>query len=496
MQALVDQVIADTSAITPGDGTRENVATTSFLPKAEQSESAPAQDRLRYIFQLASPSRWDLEAELASRWVQLGGLRSALEIYGRLELWAELALCWAATEREDKAKQIIRKRIFHAADGKDDSEATEDEQWTGKARDPPPSDAPRLYCILGDIDQDRTMYEKAWEISGKRYARAQRSLGRLRFAAKDYAGAAEAYSLSLKANQVNQSSWFALGCARLELEQYDEAVAAFSRCVQLDETDAESWSNLAAALLRAEPKQQDRNDVANLDVAEQRQKNRQDALKALNRAATLKHDSYRIWENVLTVSASLTPPAYESILAALKRIIALRGPIEGEKCIDIDILDGMVQHIIATGDSYDPEKPGLARMLVKFIDQDVTPIITGSPDLWRLFSRLALWRNKPSSALDAEEKAWRAVTAQPGWESESEKRWNAVVEATVRLCDSYESLGPRERSEGLAAGEFVAKDWKFKARTAVRGILGRGKASWEGTSGWDRLRSVLDDLRA
>ena len=62
--------------------------------------SASAADRLRYVFQLASPARWDLEAELAARWIQLGGLRSALDIYERLEMWAEAALCWAATEKE------------------------------------------------------------------------------------------------------------------------------------------------------------------------------------------------------------------------------------------------------------------------------------------------------------------------------------------------------------------------------------------------------------
>ena len=70
-----------------------------------------------------------------------------------------------------------------------------------------------------------------------------------------------------------------------------------------------------------------------------------------------------------------------------------------------------------------------------------------------------------------------------------------LVEATVRLCDSYESLGPRERTEGMGAGEPVAKDWKFKARSAIRGILGRGKASWEGTDGWEQLRTTMEQLK-
>lgn len=519
LQALVDQVIADTTGA--GSSGKENAdtaaPTTTFLPKPKESENASAKERIRYIFQLATPTRWELESELASRWVQLGGLRSALEIYERLELWAEAALCWAATEREDKAKRVVRRQLYHATNGGPDvpeSEVSEDEEWTGPARDPPPLDAPRLYCILGDIDTSIEMYEKAWEVSNKRYARAQRSIGRHFFAARDFVRAAEAYSRSLKVNQLNHQSWFALGCVLLELAQYEKAVEAFSRCVQLDETDAEAWSNLAAALLRTDPDAQitpSSENLVKLDdedesaakttdngptTADRERSIRQDALKALKRAAALKHDSFRIWENVLIVSASLSPPDYTSILSAQKRIIDLRGPTEGEKCIDVEILSNLVNHIITSSEVYDPEQPGLTRMTVQFIDKSVVLLITGSATLWQLVGKLALWRNRPATALDAEEKAWRAVTSQPGWETgESEARWNEIVDSTVRLCEAYESLGEKKRTEGLSAGEPVAKDWKFKARSAIRGILGRGKDSWEGTEGWERLRECIEGLR-
>ncbi|KXT04233.1 hypothetical protein AC579_8347 [Pseudocercospora musae] len=521
LQALVDQVVADTTpeGSSGKENARDSTAQSTFLPKAKESESAPASERLRYIFQLATPTRWELEAELANRWVQLGGLRSALDIYERLQMWAEAALCWAATEREDKAKQIVRRQLFHAtASGPDvpEIEIAEDEEWKGPARCPAPLDAPRLYCILGDIDQDISWYEEAWKVSGERYARAQRSIGRYFYGAgpeKDMVRAAEAYSKSLRVNQLNHQSWFALGCALLELAQFNKAVEAFSRCVQLDETDAEAWSNLAAALLRTD---EDENQPTNagaepepvLDdeeptlpkpesAVDKRNAIRHDALQALKRAATLKRDSYRIWENVLVVSASLEPPDYTTILSAQRQIIVLRGHTEGEKCIDIEILTKLINHVITTTTSFSSSKPGLERMLVKFVDEMLIPLITGSAELWYLVSRLALWRNKPSSALEAEEKAWRVVTSQPGWETESEDRWNSVVEATVRLVESYESLGTRERTEGMGAGsgEVVMRDWRFKGRTAVRGILGRGKDCWEGTQGWERLRECMEGLK-
>jgi len=514
LQAVVDQVIADTSPSHKGkdltDSETESHAS-SFLPRPRESESAPVSERLSFVFQLASPARWNLEAELAQRWVQLGGLRSALDIYERLEMWAEAALCWAATEREERGRSLVRRQLYHATDGGEEGATEEDEKWQGQERSSLPADAARLFCILGDLDQDPGMYERAWQVSGERYARAQRSLGRFYFAAKDYVKAAEGYSKSLKVNQLNHGSWFALGCALLELGQHSKAVEAFTRCVQLDDQDAEAWSNLAAALLKQEtgdPSQATPQDAENgvqdseLGMDEGRvvdsQKHKKDALRALKRAASLKHESFRIWENVLIVAASIMPPDYLSIVSAQKQLIHLRGPTIGEKCVDVEIIALVVRHVVMSVDTYDASKPGFERLLVDMVDKEIVPLITSSRPLWQLVARLSIWRNRPATALDAQEKAWRTMTNQPGWDTDNEARWNDVVDATIELCDAYESLGPRETTEGLGAGSgaLVAKDWTFKARSALRGILGRGKTTWEDTEGWTRLQDALAALKA
>lgn len=122
LQALVDQVIAETTSeqateVTDLAGQEPSPSMmTTFLPKAKASESAPVSERLLYIHQLASPTRWKLEAELADRWVSLGGLRTALEIYERLQMWAEVALCWAASDREDEARKIIRNQLYESSE--------------------------------------------------------------------------------------------------------------------------------------------------------------------------------------------------------------------------------------------------------------------------------------------------------------------------------------------------------------------------------------------
>jgi hypothetical protein len=53
-----------------------------------------------------------------------------------------------------------------------------------------------------------------------------------------------------------------------------------------------------------------------------------------------------------------------------------------------------------------------------------------------------------------------------------------------------------ERTEGMGAGEeLVAKDWKFKARSAVRGIMRKGEECWGETGGYARLQEAQNGLK-
>ena len=38
-----------------------------------------------------------------------------------------------------------------------------------------------ILCLIGDMKRDESWYEKAWEVSGEKCARAMRSLGRVLF---------------------------------------------------------------------------------------------------------------------------------------------------------------------------------------------------------------------------------------------------------------------------------------------------------------------------
>nr|KMM70902.1 TPR repeat-containing protein [Coccidioides posadasii RMSCC 3488] len=477
LQALVDQVIADTAS---DSITTEEEQAHTFLPRPDASESAPASERLEYIWMLSFVTRWDLEAELAARWVNLGGLRTALDIYERLQMWAEAALCYAATDREDKAKLIVRRQLFEPSTP--GGENDEDERFEGPERSPLPVDAPRLFCILGDVNKDYTMFERAWAVSKQRYARAQR-------------------------------------------EKWRDAVASFTRTVQLEESDAEAWSNLAAALMnipppepaKPAPKAADEEGEPETESIVDEYKPKRDALAALHRAARFKGTDYRIWENILTVGASIPPPQtpFRDVISAQKRIIELRGSKAGEKCIDVPILTALINTLTADYNFDDPDsaiasssankkkpRPGTFPALIcSLIDDSVVPLITHSSELWLLVAKLEKWRGRPSRALAAHEKAWRAMVASctsAAFQMGDEKKWMDIVRSTETLVkQGYAALGGMDKEAedgGEETGEMVAKDWRFKARSAVRGILGKGKEIWEGSEGWLRLKGLAEEV--
>lgn len=551
LQALVDQVIAETASIdTAETPASEKPTPNTFLPKIKSSDSAPASERLRYIHALASPPRWKLEAELADRWVSLGGLRTALEIYERLQMWAEVALCWAANDQEDKARKIIRRQLYNPVITNSTEKLLEDDEDADVGdyrieRVPLPADAPRLFCILGDIEKSVSAYERAWTISNFRYARAQRSLGKLYSATGDLQKADEAYSKSLKVNPQNHAIWFALGCVRLQLENWAGALEAFSRSVQIDGEDAESWSNLAVALLRLPPEAPASNinevvhngDVENGDIgtedvhakdneeeiSQQRpavdpQRHIRGAFAALQRAARLKRGSFRIWQNLLSVAVQLAPPPYSDIIIAQTRLIDLLGKTEGERCVDVEIVEGLISHLIATSPSdrqdiqeraessdgneiSSNQRMGFERMVIDLVQKRIIPLITSSRRLWLVAAKLSLHLQHPAAALSAYEKAWRVTLNKPGWDTgagteSSQATWTEVSEATIELVDGYENLGEKTREAGMAAGELVAKDWKFKARSALRSVMSRAKEGWEGDARYEALSERLQELKS
>ncbi|KFH43539.1 TPR repeat-containing protein-like protein [Hapsidospora chrysogenum ATCC 11550] len=596
LQAVADQVLADTtmaaeSSKTPDQSTNNgtpDVPTiqvtqpeqkplpspttttekpTSFLPAPKPSESAPAHVRLQYIHALSAPPRWHLESELAYAWAGVGSLASALEIFKRLRLWAEVALCLAsraaaAAEDEDgrgsggeeKARGIIRWRLFHRT-GETASPSTSDpdtedvgdvtelraDAFSGPERDPPPPDAPRLWCILGDIEDAPAHYERAWAISSNRYSRAQRSLGEHYVQQREWERARDAYRKATAVNRLNPDMWTRLGDVSLRLGNFEDAAEAYSRSIS-SATDegggegAKTWSNLGSALwslyceVVASEDTKAKEDTAptavgdqDLDEEEAEQFERSlgldrtvprepskllaQALSAYKKGATIAHDNWRIWDNVLTLSARMRPPPVPDMVLATKHILRIR---HSEDAIDADVLSALLQDVVLTkegptagGGIYEPPRGSMERLVARLIEEEVVPLITHRSELWALVARLRAWRRDLAGAIEASERAWRtalgssssgllagsssASSSTADWTTDK-AAWETVVQRTDELTSMLENWGPDVES--------VGPKWKGKVRSAVRTVMGRGRENWEGSEGWRTLEGIMEGLKA
>lgn len=573
MQAVVDQVIVDTTGkaidceekkpptadeesvpdITISRPDREEAAPvgtnpTSFFPAAKSTESAPVDVRLAYLHALSSPPRWHLESELAYAWTGVGSLVSALEIFKRLKLWAEVALCLAssaATDHEDgsgrggggeeKARAVIRWRLFHkvrktdTVDEETDISTLKAAEFTGPERSPPQPNAPRLFCILGDIEEDSAVahYERAWEISHCRYARAQKSLGEHYLTQKDWQKARQAYRLATSVNRLSPEMWSRLGDINLRLGDFEDAAVAFTRAIgSSNDTaggeDARTWSNLGSALYSMYTeavKKGGESDATTEDDDKPAATKKEisvllaQSMNAYKRGASISHDNWRIWDNVVTLAMRIRPMPFFDIIQALRSIIRIRKSEDG---VDGGILRLLLSEGVLSVDKkndsdtrvYQPPRGSVERNINEMMEMEIVPLITTRSELWELVSRLRAWRRDFAGAVDASEKAWRCAVGGAGAGSmgggltvdaakettaknwlEDEEAWKVVVQRTDELVAVLENFGPQVE-------EIGPQKWKGKARSALRSVMGKGKEPWERSEGWETLKNLLEGLKS
>lgn len=413
----------------------------------EDSQTSVA-SRLRFVHQIPLMAQWTLDAKLAEKYMSLGVLKLAIAIYERLGMVVEAALCYAAVEEENLAEQLLVDRV--------------------KSH---PEDA-RAISILGDIKQDPSFWEKAWEVG--KYPKAKASLSKYYYAKKDYTKAIEHMHQCLSASPLSYENWFFYGCMGLETALFDLAAEAFTRCVSLDDSNSHAWSNLASALLH-------------LDKTKQ-------AFGALKKALQQGEGasrSWRIYENYLTVAAKLGE--WNDVLHATRELIKIRKEAGRETVVDLPVVETLVQ--ILMEEPYPNESVRLTHFQKSCIDLvcNILPgVITHLARCWRIVSKVELWRNKPWAALECHEKAFRATSQNPELETDG-KVWTDAVESCSDLVSAYESLGEMPGKHG--AGDLVCKDWKYKARTAVRSLMSKGKNMWENSEGWETLISMRDELK-
>ena len=222
------------------------------MPTADST----VRERLEHFHGISLPSKWEMQKELATRFLSIGVVKSALEVFEKLEMWEHVVRCWQSMERPDKGIAIV-KDLLEGRKAEADVVLSR-----GRASRTTKLDVVReakLWCLLGDMEPANAVrhYTHAWEISSHTSARAVRSLGGYHFARDEYTEAKDFLKKAVVINPLLSRTWFVLGCACLKLEDWEEARQAFYRCVTIDDEDAESWNNLASVYLRMADADQD-----------------------------------------------------------------------------------------------------------------------------------------------------------------------------------------------------------------------------------------------
>ncbi|KAJ1735963.1 hypothetical protein LPJ61_000269 [Coemansia biformis] len=449
MQTLVDQI-------------------THPLPGADEAGGA---ERLHYLYALALPSQWELERELASMFLGLGVVRSALDIYERLQMWDEVVSCYTVLGQTEVAERIVRRELDASPD------------------------SPKLWCVLGDLKGDPELWRRAWDVSGQRFARAMRSLGRFHFDAGEFAAAVECYRKAVALNPLVENSWFVLGCAAMSTQEWRIAADAFLHVVGIDDNSGESWNNLATVYLRLGKDYQRR------------------ALHALRESVKFMPDSWRVWSNLMHVSMSLGLLA--SAASALGRVVDLRVAQDGADCVDLDVLRAIIGRLVhgaafpgLPADEAAHAEQRLATQLERLLVRRIEARITSSAPLWRAMADFWLWRRDYRHCLDCYVKAYRCLSQLPQV-AYAPPVFNDAADAALELVDMYENLGdraqvvrapgpdggPDDERKAAAVEQPVCADWRRQSQLLLRGLIGKAKESFDGTPAFARLTDALTGLR-
>lgn len=246
IQALIDQ---HTTKLTLMQSTYQSV-----------EDSAPVQDRMRYLYSIVYPAQYELKRDLAVRYLRCQVFVSALNYFRELEMWDEVVTCYQLMDKPHRAELVVREQLKHG-------------------------ETPYMLTSLADLTRKEEYYVQAWELSKGRYPRAMRTLGKICYDRGDYLNAIAHLDDALAVHPLVATAWYLKGLACMRIEKYDLAIDAFVRCVQQDMEIGEAWANIGAInmRLRAFPK----------------------AYEALTEALRHKRDNWRILENLMSVALAL-----------------------------------------------------------------------------------------------------------------------------------------------------------------------------------------------
>uniref|UniRef100_A0A3B3CKC1 Tetratricopeptide repeat protein 27 n=1 Tax=Oryzias melastigma TaxID=30732 RepID=A0A3B3CKC1_ORYME len=296
-----------------------------------EDKSCPTTERLKVFYCCQAPPRWT--KLLASLLIDLGCTSSALLLYEKLELWEDAVICYERLGQHGRAEEIVRRELEK-------------------------KETPTLYCLLGDILNDHQYYDRAWELSGRRSARAMRSKALLHLRNKELQRCVECFEQSLKINTMQLGVWFSLGCAYFALEGYEGAARAFQRCVGL-EPDVSTMLMFSFLFLAGRNK----------------------AFRTLQEALKCNYEHWQIWENFIVVSTDIGD--FAEAIKAYHRLMDLR-----ENYKDVQILQILVRAVVENLNDSQGVTAGALRPKLKELLGRVSSRHSSDAEIWQQYALL------------------------------------------------------------------------------------------------------------
>lgn len=322
--------------------------------------------RAAFIFSSPLLPEWELDRHQGKLFAGLGAFKTASEIFQRREMWDEHIACLVQLGDRQRAEKLLTNIIDQ-----------EPENYG-------------MICILGDLNDDPALFEKAWTISKHRCARAMRSLGMYYIRKDVLPDAIDAFEKALALNGLFDKIWFLLGCAAMQLDDWIKALNAFSRVVSLESENADAWNNLAAVHLHLG--------------------NREEAFKCLKEAGKRQYESWRIWDNIFRVAMSLGE--FMEAISAYRRVCEIKS-----KDVSLDGLYMILETVRTTLQErpslQDPFVAAVIRQINSLLDSVMASHLSMQADFWLACASYTEIINNPGETLEFYFKAYRALQTEP-----------------------------------------------------------------------------------